>query len=285
MLQRVTGNPSISIDAPAESFVSATETITVTGTVGAGVVTVDVNGVAATITGSPFTAQNVHLAPGLNIVVAHGRNAAGRTASASRRVTYAKDPPAISVSAPSATSTTGAATITVSGTYTNVDPPTIAVTNPAGATTQAQFTKFSDTTGSFTASVPLAIGDQTLRVAGPDRLNREASATVAVTRTAGAPAIAIAQPLDHAYFGAGSDSTAVSGTIQAAAGSTVDVNGVAATVTGSSFSGTAKFSTLAGGITPIVARVTEPAGASASATVVVTQLAAAPSVVDRKSVV
>jgi RHS repeat-associated protein len=286
-LQRVTGNPSIALSTPDENFASAQETIAVTGTVGPGVVTADVNGVAATITGSdttatrPFTVSAVRLAPGLNLIVAHGRNAAGRVATASRRGYYLKDAPSISISAPSSSATTGTPKITVSGTYANLDPATIVVTNlVTSGTTPATFVRFGDTTGSFAAAdVPLVSGPQTLRVAGRDRLNREASATVVVTLSTGAPSIAIAQPADHAYF-TGATTFSVSGTFQAAAGSTVDVNGVAATLTGSTYTATATFSTLAGGFTPVVARVTQPDGLSASASMIVTLVSAAPTVVE-----
>src|SRR5262249_11157915 len=155
----------------------------------------------------------------------------------------------------------GTQSVTVSGTYTNLDPATIAI----GSTT-AQTVRTSDTTGTFTVpNVALSSGVNTLTVTGRDRLNRTATASGVVTLLTGAPSIAIASPADHAYFGAGAANVTVSGTFQAAAGSTVDVNGVAATLTGNNYSATAPFSTLAGGITPVVARVTEPGGASASA--------------------
>src|SRR5258708_7779229 len=99
-LQRVTGDPSISITAPLEGFVSAQETIPVSGRVGAGVVSADVNGVAAPISGSTFSAASVRLAPGLNVLVAHGKNAAGRTANASRRGENIKDGPSLSINSP-----------------------------------------------------------------------------------------------------------------------------------------------------------------------------------------
>ncbi|MGH7553949.1 MAG: hypothetical protein ACREMQ_13080, partial [Longimicrobiales bacterium] len=287
-LQRVTGDPSIAIDTPAEGFVSGQELIAVSGTVGAGVITADVNGVAATISGSdstiprPFTVSAVRLAAGLNTLVAHGRNAGGRVATASRRGLYIKDAPSVSISSPSSNTTIGVPRINVSGTYSNVDPTTLVVSNVTyPAQSPAQFVRFGDTTGSFSAvDVPLGTGPQTLRVAGRDRLNREASATVIVTMQAGAPTIVITQPANHASFGSGSDSVTVSGTFQAANGSLVDVNGVAATLNGSSYSASVNFSTLAGGITPIVARVTEPAGPSASATVIVTQVNDAPRVTE-----
>ena len=287
-LQRITGNPSLTIDTPAEDFVSAQESIAVSGTVGAGVVSADVNGVAAAITGTdssvprPFTVPAVRLASGLNILVAHGRNAAGRVATASRRGVFLKDAPAINISAPTASSLTGIPAITVSGTYSGLDPTTLTVTNLSTSQSSAvQFVRAGDTTGRFTAAgVPLVSGDQTLRVTGRDRLNRAATASVVVQLVAGAPGIVIVEPANQTSFGGGSDSVTVSGAFQAAAGAAVDVNGVAATINGSSYSASVKFSTFAGGITPIVARVVEPDGDSAFATIVVTQTADAPAVLE-----
>jgi RHS repeat-associated protein len=281
-LQRVTGNPSIAISSPEEGFITGTETIAVSGTIGNGVVSADVNGVAATIAGNTFSVPNVHLAEGLNILTAHGRNAAGRVATASRRITLQKTAPAISISAPLPNATTGASTIDVTGTYTNLDPSTLTIRNLANNQTfSVASDAYSNTTGSFRAeNVSLTAGEQTLRVSGRDRLNRAVNADVVVKLVAGAPSIAIDTPLDHDTFGAGSDEVAVRGTFAAAAGSTVDVNGVAATLTGNSYNATVKFGTLAGGFTPIVARVTEPGGASAIANIVVTQLTDAPKVVE-----
>ena len=282
-LNRITGAPSISIDAPAEGFITGSETITVTGSVGPGVTKADVNGATATITGSTFSAANVRLAPGLNVLVAHGKNDAGRMASASRRVFLLKDAPAISISAPIPGISTGSASIAVSGTWTNLDPATIVVTNvTSGVVVPSPGLAASDTAGTFNlAGIALVPGEQTLKVTGRDRIDREAVATVNVKLLAGTPSVAIAQPLDHAYFGpAGGDTFAVSGTFQGAAGSTVDVNGSAATLSGASYNATIPFATGAGGITPVIARVTEPAGASAIASIVVTKLSAAPKVIE-----
>jgi RHS repeat-associated protein len=289
VLQRVTGNPSITIDTPAEGAVSAQDSIAVSGSVGPGVVSADVNGVAATISGSDptatrsFSVASVRLASGLNVLVARGRDGAGRTATATRRITYAKDAPLVTITTPSANTTTGSSKISVSGTYSNLDPTTLVVTNTGFGNQSApvQFTRFSDTTGSFVANdVPLTGASQTLHVAGRDGLNRPAVADATVTLVSGAPAIAITQPADHRSFGAGSDTFPVSGSFQAAPGSTVDVNGSNATVSGATFSANVTFSKLAGGVTPVVARVTEPAGASASTAIVVTQLVDAPKVLE-----
>src|SRR5262249_34903591 len=68
-LQRVTGAPSVTIDVPAEMTPFGTATITASGTVN-GATSVDVNGTAATITNTTWTAANVQLAGGMNVLVA-----------------------------------------------------------------------------------------------------------------------------------------------------------------------------------------------------------------------
>ena len=288
-LNRITGDPSISIATPDEGSSTANENITVTGTVGAGVVSADVNGSLAVIAGSdtnvsrPFTAVNVRLADGLNVLVAHGRNGAGRVATASRRVFLLKDAPAISVSSPISGTSTGSASIYVCGTWSNLDPSTIVITNlTSGVTFATPGVATSDTTGTFKAfGVTLVPGEQSLKVTGRNRLNVEASETIKVKLIAGAPSIVIMQPLDHAWFGAAAgDTFAVNGSFSAATGSTVEVNGAAATITGNAFTAIVPFATGAGGLTPVVARVTEPGGASAIATIVVTKLANAPKVIE-----
>ncbi len=286
-LSRVTGDPSIEITSPAEGLVTANETITVSGTVGPGVVTADVNGAAAVIAGSdpsaarPFTVAGVRLAGGLNILAARGSNAAGRVATASRRVIALRNQPSLVVTSPVTGATTGASKIEVAGTFANLDPATITVANLAsGATAAIQTTRRSDTTGTFVASeVPLVAGEQTLRVSGRDQANRSTTVSVVVRLTTGTPSISITAPASNAYFGPGASTFTVSGAFAAAAGSTVDVGGVAATISGSTFSAAAPFAAI-GNSTTVVARVTEPGGASAVDTVTVIRLGAAPTVTE-----
>jgi RHS repeat-associated protein len=271
VLQRVTAAPSITIDTPAEMSPTASETITVTGTV-SGATSVDVNGTPAVVSSNTWTASNVRLAAGLNILAAHATSAAGRIAVATRRVVYLKNAPAISISSPAAGFVTGAAAVDITGTYANVDPLTIAI---SGGTLVPQ-QPYSDTTGSFVLrNAPLATGAQTLTVTAHDALNRTVSAPVDVTRTAGAPSIVITAPADNSWLSTTAP-VPVTGTFTAADGSRIDINSSAATLSGGAFSGSV---TLAGsGVTPIAARLTQPDNASAVATVLVNSLQSAPSV-------
>jgi RHS repeat-associated protein len=266
---RVTGAPSVSIDLPAAELAPfGTEPITVSGTV-SGAASVDVNSAPAVISNGTWTATNVHLAAGLNVLVARATSAAGRVATASRRVLYLKNAPSISISWPNDGFSTGAATVDVSGTYANLDVNTIS----GGGTLEPH--PFSDTNGSFVLrNVPLVAGSQLLTVTGRDALNRSASASINATRTIGGPSVTITAPLDNSYVS--TSSVNVAGSFAPTAGSQVDVNSTRATIAGSAFTATATLN--ANGPTPIVARVTVADGSTAVSTVLVTRLSAPPSV-------
>ncbi|HEX8408777.1 MAG TPA: Ig-like domain-containing protein, partial [Thermoanaerobaculia bacterium] len=258
-LYRATNDPSITITTPAEDSVSQDETIVVTGTLSNGAISVDVNGKPATINGSNWTVTDVRLQDGVNVLVAHAKNASGRAASASRRVTYLQELPAIAISSPIAGFVTGRSRTDVSGTFSNVVPTSIAVTGVAGAVTPEAW---SDTTGRFVGrDVPLQTGDNTVVVTGLDRTGRIARAEVVVRYTPNLPLIDITSPADNHYYGGAQGNTfRVEGTFTAAAGSSVDVNGVAATISGNTFSADIPFSNLPGGLTPVIARVAQPSG-------------------------
>ena len=282
-LHRVTNEPSVTISAPDEDFVTGEGTVTVNGTLGNGAVSVEVNGRTAAINGSNWTAADVRLQDGVNVLVARARNSAGRIAAASRRVTFLKNPPALAISAPVPGFITGASTIDVTGTWGNVDPATIAVEGLSGAVVAEPW---SDTTGRFVAAaIPLQPGDNIIRISGRDRIGRLARAEVSVRFGAALPVITIAEPQDNRYFAASHGSTfRVSGTFSgAAAGSSVDLNGVSATVDGTAktFAADVAFSTLPGGLTPAVARLTQPGGGeSAFDSVRVFRLTDAPKVME-----
>ncbi len=114
------------------------------------------------------------------------------------------------------------------------------------------------------SAVPLIAGGRTsIAVSGRSRGGQQASATVDVINTVGAPSIAIASPADNSFYRSDTAKPdAISGTITAAPGSNVQVNGVAAAVSGNSFTAAIDFA--GPGITPVIARVTTPDGRTAS---------------------
>lgn len=277
-LIRATGAPTVDITDPEEGFVSGVTPIEVRGTVSAGVSEVYINGGKVETLNGTFFLPKMALAPGLNIIAATATNAAGRTASDSVRGLYLSEEPALTITSPLTDFQTGAPTIDVSGTWTDLDPSTLAI-SVTGATLET--VKLSDTDGSYRfRNVPLSLGKQTLTVTGRSYRNQVVSTSVEVTRAAGAW-IAIASPADNAYL-PGALPIAVEG-VYTATGARIDVNGTAATLTpeatpptppalpSGTYSASTNFSA-SGTTTPIVARLTDAGNNVAYASVRVHQL-------------
>ncbi|HYO75171.1 MAG TPA: hypothetical protein VE010_01810, partial [Thermoanaerobaculia bacterium] len=204
-LHRVTNDPSVTITTPVEGFVTSDQTIVVTGTLGNGAVSVELNGKSATISGSTWTANDVRLQDGTNVLVARAKSAGGRTATASRRVLSLQDAPSIAISSPVTGFVSGSSRVDLTGTWSNVEPSSIAIENLAGV---VEPTPWSDTTGRFIArDVPLQSGDNTIRITGRDRTGRVARAEVVVRYAATAPSVTIVEPVDNHYFGAAQGTT------------------------------------------------------------------------------
>ncbi|HUJ15914.1 MAG TPA: Ig-like domain-containing protein, partial [Thermoanaerobaculia bacterium] len=257
-LFRVTGTPSITIEAPARNAILSTDTVTVSGTVGSDVVSGDVNGIPFTPANGTYSVPNVALANGANIITAHARNDAGRAGIAT---TYVIRPaaPQIVITSPLPSARTGTTAIDVSGVYSNVDPSTI-----AAGTSALSVHAISDTTGTFISSgVPLSSsGSTTISVTGRSSAGLTATASVDVQSVAGAPSIAIDSPADDTAFGSSQSSVTISGSISASPGAVVQVNGTQVTVDGSNhFSAEVALNS---GVMPVIARVSTPDGQNTS---------------------
>jgi predicted methyltransferase MtxX (methanogen marker protein 4) len=107
--------PSLSITAPSPLALFNQNTITVTGTVDSTATSVTVNGVAATIAGGSFTANNVPLREGNNLLTATALNAAGGAGTSTVSVTLDTTPPTVTIDSPSDSALLGSSQITVSG--------------------------------------------------------------------------------------------------------------------------------------------------------------------------
>jgi hypothetical protein len=109
----VPGPPTIAITSPANGALLASSPVSVMGNVTSGA-TVTVNGVAATVTGTTFTAS-LPLADGPRAVTATATNAGG-SANASVNVTVDTIPPVVTITSPANGTATIAGTIVVTGT-------------------------------------------------------------------------------------------------------------------------------------------------------------------------
>jgi hypothetical protein len=92
--------PEVAITSPAElGLINDTEVV-VTGTVSAGVVNVEVDGAAASLSGGSFTSA-VPVVPGINHLVAVARDAAGKEVSTTVTVIRDDRPPTLTLDSPS----------------------------------------------------------------------------------------------------------------------------------------------------------------------------------------
>ncbi len=285
-LFRFTNAPSVTITSPLTDSELTAEKTPVVITAGPGVTSGDINGIAFTVTGDTsishtLTINDVPIANGLNVIMARVRNTAGRSGFASVHVRRYGGSPQISITSPLPATQTGATSISVSGGFANVDPATLAVT-AGGVSYLVTPRNLSDTTGTFAASVPLAAA-QTTTVTASAR-NRATGAVVSesidIQQVPGAPSIVITSPADNTYFRSDAPKPAVIGTFTAALAATVQVNGNVVQPAGASFSTTIDFAPGSTGLTPVVSRVANVDGTSATAAVRVIRLAAPLSVSD-----
>ncbi|MCM2315304.1 MAG: Ig-like domain-containing protein, partial [Thermoanaerobaculia bacterium] len=274
-LTRVTGLPTVAIDSPMEGQVVTGAAATVTGSVGPGVTEVSVNGVDATFSAPDasvartFVAQGVEIAHGQNVIAVHAKTASGRTATSTRRVTGAIRDATLAITSPVGTAPTGGASIDVSGTWRDVDPSTIIASSGSVVATRV-----SDTDGTFVVrDAALTVGANTITVRGRDAANREVTAQAVVTRGAGIPSIRIDSPADNTTLASGAAATiTVSGSFDAEEGARVEVNGVGAAISGSTYSAEVTLVATPGVPTMLIARVIEPDGGLAVSVVRVTRL-------------
>jgi hypothetical protein len=279
-------DPVVTITSPASGDVVTSSKIAVTGTVGAGVVEGDVNGVRFTVPDDGAASHNfqvpeVSLAPGLNVIAARAQTTSKRGGVATARVKLLNATPQIAITSPLTGTSSGSTSVDVSGTYANVNPSTITVS--AGSSVTPTVHALTDTTGTFTiASVTLANNARTIiTAAGRNAAGTLATASIEIEQVPTAPQITIAAPLDNTFLPSTASGTIhVTGTINDVPNAGVQVNGAAATLTGTSFSADVAASTTAGGSTPIIARVTLPDGRSATDAARVIRFAGALSVRD-----
>jgi hypothetical protein len=172
--------PQVTITAPAAETLSSLPTIAVSGTVGGfvtGALTVDVNGVAATVSGAGFTAANVPLFEGNNtlVVVATDSN---RTGTAAVQVIRDSTAPRLAIHTPAAGSVTSATAVDVAGMVNDLIVGSFAASE-ATVTVNGLPAQVANRT--FLApNVPLAPGANTLTATATDLAGNVASVSVVV---------------------------------------------------------------------------------------------------------
>lgn len=227
---RATSGPELTITSPAEGTLIQSGSVTVSGTVSdsvSPVASVKVNGVAATITGSTWTAT-VPLSEGANTLTAVAENQVGLSTTATRAVTRDSTAPVLTVTAPENNLVTAAEAVIVSGTVIDAGAVTVTVNGQTAALTG----------GAFSAGIQLDGGSNTITVTATDEAGNVTTESRTVIRATQGPSVAILSPADG--FITNEPTALVTGTVSdsVALVSGVTVNGVAATVSGGTFSAT-----------------------------------------------
>ena len=229
--------PSIAIDPPATGPLVAVASVAVTGSVSDRAARVDVNGRSATVVAEAggsgrFSADDVPLADGPNILLATAVDGAGRLGRA-RAVLYRDGTaPEIRIASPASGATVGidpsSPTVVVAGQVDRTTEPNLQSVELRGG--GSAVTVEADPLGRFEGVVPVppAATSATLTATASDRLGQRGSTSVDVRLDAGGPRLAIESPAELARLTeADGDSIAVAGTVVAVAGARVLVGGIA----------------------------------------------------------
>jgi RHS repeat-associated protein len=248
--------PVLTLGQPAQAAVLGSSPIQVTGTASdTHLLTVTVNGTPATLAGTAWTALNVPLAEGANVLSVDALDAAGNLTTVNRAVELDTLAPSVSISDPAAGTVVPGASITVAG----------AVSDPHLDRVEVNGVLATISGGSWSASVPLVEGSNTVVARAFDKLGWNTADSVSVQRDSQAPPIHIDQPNEGAWLAA--TSVTVSGTIEEETGLTATVNGVPAVISGGQF--TAQAIALTEGENRLIARVVDRLGNQGAHTLLV----------------
>jgi hypothetical protein len=248
-----TGALGITITSPAAGLLTNQTQITVTGTVtGTAPITVSVNGVQATVSGSSYTAR-VPLVQGLNTLTATATNSQG-SASAATTVTLDTTLPVVTITAPPDGTDTTQAQVTVTGTVADAVP-------ISSFTLNGQAVPL--TNGSFSTPVSLVLGANPIVASATDVAGNAGSAQITVTLGT-APTVSIATPANGSL--GNQTPIAVSGTFSGTPPVAVTVNGTTASLSGSNYTASLGLAQGANTLTATATNVFGTASASVTTT-------------------
>jgi len=223
-----TAKPVLTITAPTPGFITRDTSITVTGTARDSTPTVvTVDGTIAQRTGNNFTATVLLPSDGSHTLTVSAVDAAGNRTDSTRTVTRDRTPPVLTVTAPANGFATNQATVTVSGSTSDLTAVTV---NANGVPLPV------DGAGHFTGSVSLNNGANIITVTATDAAGNQSIVVRSGTRDTQAPVLTVTAPVDGAVVNA--DHVTVTGTVSDATAVTVTANGTSLPVAqNGSFSG------------------------------------------------
>ena len=174
----ITPNLNVVITTPVSNALFALNTITVSGTVSASGATVTVNGVAAQVSGTSFTATGVSLREGVNLITAAATTPSGATGNGTVSVIMDVTPPGIAISAPANNSSVSQQNITVAGLVNDIVTGTIG-SNDVTVTINGQAAQVSNR--SFMLSnVLLTPGSNTITAVAVDKIGNTTRSSITV---------------------------------------------------------------------------------------------------------
>ncbi len=192
IVTRDTTVPTIAISEPGDGAFTKNTEATVTGTYNdATATTITVNGTAATLSGSAFSAV-VAVAEGPNTLTIKATDAAGNNSEVTRSIIRDTVLPEVLVEQPYEGSFTNSDNVTVTG--------TIADTNTVSVTVNGVTSAIAN--GRFTITVPLNPGANVLNVLAIDAANNQIGVPLTVQRVTDTspPSITLTEPANGAVF-------------------------------------------------------------------------------------
>lgn len=266
--------PVVAITAPAEGQVVAASPIQVTGTVtdASAITSVTVNGQPASLSGGSFTAS-VTLVSGPNTITAEATDAAGHVGRATVTVTLGGDttPPQIAITAPQAGTFVLQIRPEIAVTFSDesgVDSASLALT--ANGTPLPADCQPAEGGARCTPSADLPQGSVLLAASVRDLADNTGSASIQVIVDSVELEVVLTSPENNLVTK--DDQVAVTGTVPFDVVK-VDVNGVPANLSGTSFSATVP---LREGVNMVVALATKSNGRTGAASIQVTRDLAPP---------
>ncbi|MFH1674410.1 MAG: hypothetical protein ABIF87_13415, partial [Pseudomonadota bacterium] len=173
--------PALTIDSPQDGAEVPESPITVTGAIDDNNARVTVNNVSAVVANNAFAAENIYLMPGLNTITATARDQKENTSTTSITVTCTKAVH-IAITSPAAGATIYRPEVTVEGTYE-------AEANDIGIVVNG--ITVTVTNGTFSASIPLSEGQNTITATATDEYGQTASDSITVTLIYLTPTVSI----------------------------------------------------------------------------------------------
>jgi hypothetical protein len=165
----------LDITSPDDFAVLSAATITVTGTVSGSVTAIDVNGVAASLSGGSFTATGVPLAQGRTVVTATAHTPGGQIVADHVNLYRDAIPPRVEVYSPEAGATVTASPVTISG---MVDDIVIGTINAGQVQVTVNGIAASVANRGFVANgVALTPGQNTITIVGTDQAGNASTKT------------------------------------------------------------------------------------------------------------